>query len=155
MAQTMSILAPSTTEYYSDKLTKYNYIFLIDGNTYSFNTLSTNEYDAYASLTEFFETFLDFAREWIDLNNKLQNILNKFHQMSRYSEAEKYNILSSNHELKKLDNEIYENFDILSNLLNMYSTIDYHIYSTSNMLHVINIIQYIKNTDINNFIQIH
>ena len=153
-ANNSQILAPSTTEYYSDRLTKYYYIFMIEGNTYTFNTLSTNCYDAYASLKDFFETFVDFGRLWIDLNNKYRDIVERygsFYRMSKYSETEKAKIVSTTPELQKLDDEISEIFDILSNLLNMYTNIDYHLYNSNNMIQIINIIQYIKCTNVSNF----
>ena len=146
------ILAPSSKEYYSDVLCKYNYIFVINRNYYTFNTLATNDHDAYHLLKDFFETFMDYAREWINLNNKYQNIVNKFNCMSKYSDFEKNKILLSSREVQKLDNEIYETHDILSNLLNMYGNIDY--LNNNNMLHIVNIIQYIKSINVNEFTQI-
>ena len=144
-----NILAPTTKEYYSDRLSKYNYVFMIEGYNYTFNTLSTNDHDAYISLIDFFETFINYAREWIDLNNKYLNIKDMFYRFSRFSEIEKQKILSSNTEMQILDNEIDNLFDILSNLLNMYSNIEYNLCNYNNMIHIFNIIQNIKNMIIN------
>ena len=139
------ILTPSTTEHYSDKLTRYNYVFMIKGHNYTFNTLATNDLDAFISLKDFFETFIDFAREWIDLNNKYRNITDMFYRMSRYSEDVKQQVLSSNPEMKIIDTEIDNLFEVLSNLLNMYSNIDYNLSNYGDMIDIINLIQNINN----------
>ena len=154
MSLIASIILPTNTEYYSHNLTKYNYIFTIEGYNYIFNILSTNDHDAYESLKDFFETFMDFAREWIDLNNKYHDIIEKFHYMSKYTQVENNKILSLNLELQNLDNEIYETFDILINLLNMYTNIDYYLNNSSNMIYIINLIQNIKSMIVYDLMQI-
>jgi len=148
----LTILSPSFTEKYGN-LTKYTYMFMVGGNIYSFNTLSTNNnnLDAYISLKDFFETFMDFAENWIELNNKCSDIINKFMRMSKLPIAEKNEYIYSTVAVKKLDNEIYENFDILSNLLNMYANF---YYDNFNMLHIVKIIKYLKSMNVSEFIPI-